>query len=191
MCGIAGCELRPSQFGLGITAGVVDLKWFDAETLTAPVQQVFVPARFIETFLVVADVCMKQDPLDNQAVPTNRFKKIWSMVERGAAWNQRHFQIVRDRLNKMGVFKIFDRQHRKGKAWRWKVGSSFPEQSWKDQERKLKKLAKRLRIGVSFGEFVANTNNLRGDDVHNSLYQIDAYFQDVRHANQDIRPPPD
>ena len=90
------------RFGSGITANVSDLRRFDPINLTAPTRRVSVPAKFIETFLVVADVCLAQDPLDNNAVPTNRFKKIWAMVEEGASWNQSYYQIVRDRLDRDG-----------------------------------------------------------------------------------------
>ena len=78
--------------------------------MTAPTTTVSVPANFVETFMVVADFCLQQDPLHNQAVPTNRIKKLWEMVEGGAAWNQQYYQIVRERLHRMGVIEIVDRQ---------------------------------------------------------------------------------
>ena len=49
------------------------------------------------------------------------------MVKDGAAWNQRYFQVVRNRLHQMGVVHIFDRQHHVGKAWKWSLGDDFPE----------------------------------------------------------------
>ena len=98
---------------------------FDAVTVKAPTTTVSIPAKFVETFLAVAEFCCRTDPLDNKAVPTNRIKKIWAMVKDGSPWNQKYFQVVRNRLHRMGVISIFDRQHHVGKAWRWTVGTSF------------------------------------------------------------------
>jgi ABC-type branched-subunit amino acid transport system substrate-binding protein len=89
-----------------MTSSKTNLRAFDQDTMTAPTTTVSVPAHFIETFLVVADFCLQQDPLHNQAVPTNRIKKLWKFVEGGAAWNQQYYQIVRERLHRMGVIRI-------------------------------------------------------------------------------------
>ena len=178
----------------GMTARVAQLKKFEPVTMTAPVQDVSVPADFIETFLVVADFCLNQDPLENKAVPTNRFKKIWKMVTGGASWNQTYFQVVRDRLDNMGIVHIFDRQHDKNKAWRWKAGSNFPAQNWKEHQRKLSERMKGFSLGVSYSEFITNKNIEKNEDLHNTLYQTDARFlrlQGRRNQESDIRPPPD
>jgi hypothetical protein len=118
----------------------------------------------------VADVCLKQDPLDNRAVPTSRFKKLWGMVSGGAAWNQRYFKIVRDRLDRMGVIRIFDRNHCSGKAWRWSVGPEFPP-----------------RVVFSLGLI---TTLVRNYQVHNTLYQMAGQILRLCDRKSDIRPPP-
>ena len=175
------------QFGAGIKAKVVDLRQFDPVSMTAPVSNVFVPAHFIETFMVVADVCLNRDPLDNKAVPTNRIKKLWSMVEGGAAWNQKYFQIVRDRLDRMGVIRIIDRHHQEGKAWRWVAGSEFPADSWKEhQQRYREKILKGEAQELSTGRIQIEKNN----KVHNTLYQIRTGFQAVSPLKPAVRPPP-
>ena len=109
------------KFGSAMTGDIANLREFDPVAMTAPTTTVSVPANFVETFLVVADFCLQQDPLENKAVPTNRIKKLWKMVAGGAAWNQQYFQIVRERLHRMGIIRIFDRQHHSGKAWRWEA----------------------------------------------------------------------
>lgn len=178
-----------SHFGPCMTADVVNLRAFDPVTLTAPVQKVAVPAKFIQTFLAVADFCLLQDPLENKAVPTNRIKKIWERVVGGASWNQTYFQVVRDRLDRMGVIRIFDRCHDNNKAWRWEAGPNFPAQSWKEEQGE----PNWAKIGISYDEFITNTNVVMDEALHNTLYQTDARFRDrwdlwVR--NPDIRPPP-
>jgi hypothetical protein len=174
-----------------MTGDVVNLRAFDPVNFEAPVKKVSVPATFIQTFLTVVDFCVKQDPLENKAVPTNRIKKIWKMVTGGAVWNQTYFQVVRDRLNKMGIVHIFDRCHDNGKAWRWDTGSNFPAETWKEDQRQLDDKAKQSRFGVSFEEFIASTDNLGNEQVHNTLYHTDALIQDLGDRNPDIRPPPD
>ena len=56
---------------------------FDAATMKAPTTTISVPAKFVETLLTVAEFCIKEDPLSNRAVPTNRIKKFgeWSKME--------------------------------------------------------------------------------------------------------------
>ena len=114
------------RFGSVMTGRIANLQQFDPVAMTAPITEVSVPARFVETFLVVADFCLQQDPLENKAVPTNRIKKLWAMVEGGAAWNQRYYQVVRDRLHRLGIIRITDRHHDNGKAWRWDTGTNLP-----------------------------------------------------------------
>jgi len=171
-----------NHIGSNMIADVVSLQAFDPVKLTAPVKRVSVPARFIQTFLTVADFCLNQDPLENKAVPTSRIKRIWKMVVGGAAWNQTYFQIVRDRLDKMGVVHIFDRHHDNNKAWRWDAGRNFPSETWKSPTVKL--------FGMSYREFIANTNIVIDEQLLNTLYQADARFQDFEDRNPDIRPPP-
>ena len=175
------------RFGSKITTQVADLRRFDPVTLTAPQQKVSVPAKFIETFLIVADVCLNQDPLDNKAVPTNRIKKIWGMVKGGSPWNQSYFQIVRKMFNRMKVIRIFDRQHATGKAWRWEVGSNFPAASWKEGQQQLKQRCKALKTG-GVDPLALKTN--RREREHNTLYQTRSWISGSRAIEQAIRPPP-
>ncbi len=175
-------------FGYTMTGKVTDLSRFDAETMKAPTSTIIVPARFVETFLAVAEFCVKTDPLSNKAVPTNRIKKIWSMVKNGSPWNQKYYQVVRNRLHRMGVISIFDRQHHVGKAWRWVSGENFPEKSLREQERKLKaKLVK--RPPVSLVEFLGDTYN-KNNILHNTLYYDETQISAVFPPDQQVRPPP-
>ena len=141
--------------------------------------------------LAVVDFCLNQDPLVNKALPTNRIKKIWEMVVGGASWNQTYFQVVRDRLDRMGIVDIFDRQHDNNKAWRWDAGPNFPAENWKEEQEKPNDQAKRSRFGLSFEEFIAITKIVMDEQVHNTLYHTDAHFRDLWDRNPDIRPPPD
>jgi hypothetical protein len=171
------------RFGSKMTARVADLRKFDPVSMTAPVVNITVSAKFIETFMVVADVCLNQDPLDNKAVPTSRIKKLWGMVSGGAPWNQRYFQVVRDRLDRMGVIRIFDRKHSTGKAWKWEAGSRFPGGSFKETQRKLKK--KGLGLGSSFENPFRNNNK-----QHNTLYQTGGQILRLKGRQPVVRPPP-
>jgi hypothetical protein len=170
---------------------VADISRFDAETMQAPTTTISVPAKFVETFLTVAHFCLSTDPLSNRAVPTNRIKKIWGMVKDGAAWNQKYFQVVRDRLNRMGIISIFDRQHHAGKAWRWSVGNSFPEHSWKEDQRKLKEeLRLPAELAKSFEEIVAVDSDNDNNNLHNTLYHDEAQISAVSEPDEQVRPPP-
>lgn len=183
-----------NHFWKGMTGNVVKLQEFDPVTMTAPVQRVNVPVEFIETFLAVADFCLNQDPLENKAVPTNRFKKIWEMVKGGASWNQTYYQVVRGRLDRVGVLNIFDKHHDNNKAWRWEAGKNFPAQSRKEHQQKLSVRLKGFGLGLSYAEFVASTDVVIEEHLHNTLYQTDARFlnlQGLRDRKSVIRPPPD
>jgi hypothetical protein len=179
------------RFGSGIEAELTDLRRFDPVSLTAPTQRVFVPAQFIETFLAVADFCLNHDQLENKAVPTNRFKKLWGMVKNGAAWNQSYFQIVRDRLDRMGIVKIIDRQHTKGKAWRWEATPHFPSESWKAEQQKLKERCRGSGFGQSFDEFITDISNDTHNKLHNTLYKSGSENRRLSAPHPDSRPPPD
>lgn len=180
------------RFGSGIKVKTADVRRFDPVTMTGPVRQSVIPPKFIETFLVVADFCLNVDPLDNKAVPTNRFKTLWKMVEGGACWNQRFFQIVRDRLHQAGVLRIFDRNHESGKAWRWDVGPNFPARSWKEEHRRLKERSKPLRgPALSFEELAASSNVVLNNLQHKALYQTDCRILGVSGRETHARPPPD
>ena len=110
------------------------------------------------------------------------------MVKNGAVWNQKYFQVVRDRLHRMGVIRIYDRQHHVGKAWRWNIGENFPEASLGEQERKLKdKLVK--RPAISLVEFLADTF-IKQNNIHNTLYYIETQISAVFPPDQQVRPPP-
>lgn len=153
------------HFGSKLTAQVADLRKFDPVTLSAPKQKMSIPAKFIETLLVVADVCLNQDPLHNKAVPTSRIKKIWGKVKGGSPWNQRYFQIVRETLNRMGVIRIVDRQHSTGKAWRWEAGENFPAGSWKEEQQKLKNRCKVLKI-AGVDPLASTTDKREGGHIY-------------------------
>jgi hypothetical protein len=181
------------HFGSEMVADLADVRRFDPETMTAPKVKVTVPANFIETFLVVADVCLRQDPLENQAVPTTRFKKLWGMVQNGAPWNQRYFQIVRDRLDKMGVIQIWDRNHEHGKAWRWDRGTNFPGR-FKEMDRKFKEEHKLPPgVPVTLEELLAGIRKKKENDenkIHNTLYHQDACILELWDNWPEVRPPP-
>ena len=121
---------------MAMTVDWKDISRFDPETMKAPTSTIAVPARFVDHCLTVVEFCVKTDPLSNRAVPTNRIKKIWAMVEGGAAWNQKWFQAVRDKLHRMGVIRIVDRHHAVGKAWRWAAGRTSPAESLGKQQKK-------------------------------------------------------
>jgi hypothetical protein len=136
--------------------------------------------------LVVVDhFCLSHDPLHNKAVPTNRIKKLWEMVEGGASWNQRYYQLVRDRLHRMGVIRIIDRNHTTGKAWRWESGEAFPEDTWKDEQRKFRE-KHRLPSGDSGEQIICSREN----KVHNTLYQDAPQISPFSGENTLVRPPP-
>ena len=179
------------RFGSGIKVKTADVRRFDPVAMTGPVRQSVIPARFIETFLVVADFCLNEDPLANRAVPTNRFKTLWKMVDGGACWNQRFFQIVRDHLDQAGVLRIFDRSHVSGKAWRWDAGPNFPAGSWKEEQRQLKERYKPLRgPALSFEELAASSNVVLNNIQHKALYQTDCGIQGFLGQKIPARPPP-
>jgi hypothetical protein len=150
--------------------------------MTAPVSNLFVPAEFIQTFLAVVEVCLRDDPLGNSAVPTNRIKALWPMVEGGANWNQRYYQIVRDRLDRMGVITITDREHEPGKAWRWEACEDFPEGTWREEQRKLRERSKQPS-----GDGTVLTKERK---VHNTLYQDGPIFEPLEASIPLVRPPP-
>ena len=105
----------------------------------------------------------------HDAVPTNRIKKLWKMVEGGAPWNQHYFQVVRDRMDRMGIISIFDRNHHNGKAWRWEAGESFPEEDYREEQRKLRQ-KQRLPGGEAedLRDLVGITTFVKNNQVHNS-----------------------
>jgi len=148
--------------------------------MTAPKEKITVPAKFVETFLLVAHLCLRQDPLQNEAVPTNRIKKLWGMVKGGAAWHQKHYQIVRDRLHRMGVINIYDREHHSGKAWRWVAGKYFPSQDYREEQHKGSSSLAGARCGhgcaggtsvrTSPSVFLSEVNDEK-EKVHNTLYK--------------------
>jgi hypothetical protein len=179
------------HFGSGITAHRTDLRRFDPVEMTAPKVKTVIPASFIDTFLVVVDACLRQDPLANQAVPTNRIKKLWGMVKDGAPWNQRYFQVVRERLDRMGIIRIWDRNHETGKAWRWKAGQDFPEDSFKETDRKFKE-EHRLPAGLAltFEELISNRIEQYENKIHNTLYQTDTRSLELWADCSNVRAPP-
>jgi hypothetical protein len=170
--------------GSTMTAHVADLRQVDPFTLTAPTSTISVPAKFVETVLTVAEFCVSTDPLSNKAVPTNRIKKIWGMVKGGATWNQKYYQIVRDRLHRMGVVSIFDRKHRVGKAWRWSVGKNMPAGNWKEEQRRLKE-ENRVQAELNSEEIESKQNN-----VHKTLYYNECQISAVSLPEEQVRPPP-
>lgn len=172
------------HIGSHLTADVTELRSFDPVSMSVATREVKVPARFIETFLVVIDVCLRQDPLNNKAVPTNRVKALWSLVENGSPWNQCYYQGVRDRLNKMGVINIVDRRHKQGKAWRWEMGHYYPRPISQEERKKLKKSRKLVAVTI---------RNKKKEEVtyrHNTLYQTAGLNTPSCLQDQQIRPPP-
>ncbi len=174
------------KFGQTLIARISDVDRFDAKTMKAPTSIVKVPAEFVDTFLTVINFCLKDDPLQNQAVPTNRIKKIWNMVRGGSSWNQKYFQVVRNRLHRLGVVSIFDREHHVGKAWKWEVGKNMPTDSWREDQRKLRD-EHRLpsELDKSFEDLISNREN-----EHNTLYQLVGDFSVPSPSNKEVRPPP-
>jgi len=168
------------HFGTQLTAWASDIQAFDPVSMTAPKEKITVPAKFVETFLLVAHLCLRQDPLQNEAVPTNRIKKLWGMVKGGAAWHQKHYQIVRDRLHRMGVINIYDREHHSGKAWRWVAGKYFPSQDYREEQHKGSSSLAGARCGhgcaggtsvrTSPSVFLSEVNDEK-EKVHNTLYK--------------------
>ena len=179
------------QIGSVMTSNKTNIRAFDQDTMTAPTTTVSVPAKFVETFMAVVYFCLQRDPLHNQAVPTNRIKQLWTMVEDGAAWNQQYYQIVRERLNRMGVIKIVDRQHASGKAWRWEAGDRFPAEDYRKEQRKLRERS-RLRTGVvgSYRDLVAGDTSNRNWNLHNTLYHDAATISGLRPDMAEGRAPP-
>jgi hypothetical protein len=174
-----------------MTSSKTNLRAFDQDTMTAPTTTVSVPAHFIETFLVVADFCLQQDPLSNKAVPTNRIKKLWKFVEGGAAWNQQYYQIVRERLNRLGVIQIVDRQHASGKAWRWEAGESCPSDDYRKEQRKLRERS-RLRTGEvgSYCDLATGITSNREVRLHMTLYHESAQISGLQVEMVEGRAPP-
>jgi hypothetical protein len=121
-------------------------------------RHVHVPARFVAHLMQIIVFCLREDPLENGALPTNRIKVLWGRLPNAPAWNQTYFQLVRDHLDRIGVIEIFDRQHTAGKAWRWRMGPNFPgrrqSQSWRSPGGKPKDMSVEKRK----------------NKTHNSLY---------------------
>ena len=167
-----------------MTAQVTDISQVDPLTMKAPTSTVSVPAKFVETVLTVAEFCVLTDPLSNKAVPTNRIKKIWGMVKGGAGWNQKYYQIVRDRLHRMGAISIFDRKHHVGKAWRWSVGENMPAGSWKEEQRRFKE-EHQLPEELNSEDIGSKQNN-----IHKTLYYNECLISAVSLPEEQVRPPP-
>jgi hypothetical protein len=106
------------------------------------------------------------------------------MVKGGATWNQKHYQIVRDRLHRMGVISIFDRKHHVGKAWRWSVGKNMPAGNWKEEQRRLKE-EHRVPAELNSEEIESKQNN-----VHKTLYYNECPISTVSLPDEQVRPPP-
>jgi len=187
------------KFGYQMTAKIISRSeimttgkdgLFDALTVKAPTTTVLIPAKFVETFLAVAEFCLSTDPLANKAVPTNRVKKIWVMVKDGSPWNQKYFQVVRNRLHRMGVISIFDREHHIGKAWRWSTGENFPEESLGQQQRKLRARCQ-LPPGdpISLVEFLDDIDR-KNNNMHNTLYYDESQISAICLPDEQVRPPP-
>lgn len=151
----------------------IDLTWQEKE--------VFVPAKFIEHFLSVIQVCLLDDPANNNGVATNRIKELWTKVEGGVSWNQRYFQIVRDRLDRDGVISIYDREHRPGKCWRWECGQLFPiKKSYPAKYRAF------VDEAVPLESFLSTTHTT----TYNTLYHDDDVNLENWASLNHFRPPP-
>ena len=178
------------QFGSVMTARFFNYREVDPRTMTAPMTEVSVPARLVATFLAVADFCLREDPLDNKAVPTNRIKKLWEMVKGGAPWNQRYFQLVRERFHRMGVIRICDRNHENGKAWRWDAGEGFPSEDYREEQRECRERCRLRGEAGSFRDLVNVKRSGRDCKVHNTLYKDAGEIPGLREQIAEVRPPP-
>ncbi len=94
--------------------------------MTSIIQDIHVPARFVEHAVGVIAFCLN-DPLENDALPVNRITAIWNLVPDAPSWNQTYFQVARRHLETIGVIDIYDKNHSVGKAWRWRKGANFPQ----------------------------------------------------------------
>ncbi len=178
------------QFGSVMTARFFNYREVDPRTMTAPMTEVSVPARFVATFLAVADFCLREDPLHNKAVPTNRIKKLWEMVKGGAPWNQKYFQLVRERLHRMGVIRICDRNHDNGKAWRWDAGERFPSEDYREEQRECQERCRLRGEAGSFRDLVNVKRSGRDCKVHNTLYKDACQILGHREKIAEVRGPP-
>jgi hypothetical protein len=174
-----------------MTSNKTNIRAFDQDTMTAPMTTVSVPSKFVETFMAVVHFCLQRDPLHNQAVPTNRIKQLWTMVEGGAAWNQQYYQIVRERLHRMKVIRIVDRQHASGKAWRWEAGDRFPADDYRKEQRRLRERS-RLQTGVvgSYRDLAMGITSNRELNLHNTLYDESSQISGLQSQTVEGRAPP-
>ena len=116
---------------------------------------------------------------------------MWTMVEDGAAWNQQYYQIVRERLHRMGVIRIVDRQHASGKAWRWEAGDRFPSEDYRREQRKLRERS-RLRTGVvgSYRDLAMGITCIKELSLHNALYHESFQISGLQSETVEGRAPP-
>tara|TARA_R110002167_G_scaffold77944_8_gene216075 strand:- start:1837 stop:3630 length:1794 start_codon:yes stop_codon:yes gene_type:complete len=157
------------QFPNGLVGYHRRINEFD---MSIHVQSIQVPARFVEKCVGVISFCLN-DHLENQALPVNRIKAIWNLIEDTTSWNQTYFQIVRNHLERLKVINIFDKNHQPGKAWKWKKGENFPTKMWKKNSEKRVRRAGTSSSGrpSTAGAREWAGKGIRKERIHNSLYQ--------------------
>ena len=144
------------HIGSVLTGHIANLRAFDPVAMTAPgPPSPYQPSSSRHFWWSQISVFSKIRWTTKRFPPTGS-KSCGRWWTGGAAWNQQYFQIVRERLDRMGVIRIFDRQHHSGKAWRWEAGDSFPADDYRKEQRKLRERS-RLRTGVagSYRDLVA------------------------------------
>jgi hypothetical protein len=177
------------HFPKGIVGHRRRINQFD---MTAEIQEIQVPARFVEQCVGVIAFCLN-DHLENKALPVNRIKAIWNLIDDTTSWNQTYFQIVRNHLEKIGVINIFDKNHQAGKAWKWKKGENFPTNMQDHYSEKRVRRAGTPNNGrLSTGgarEWVGK--GIRKERIHNSLYHSLRPNSGIVMQNSLHRGPPD
>ena len=177
------------HFPKGIVGHRRRINQFD---MTAEIQEIRVPARFVEQCIGVIAFCL-EDHLENKALPVNRIKAIWNLIEDTPSWNQTYFQVVRNHLEKIGVVKIFDKNHQSGKAWRWEKGDNFPTIIQDQHSEKRVRRAGTSNNGrlstAGAREWVGK--GIRKERIHNSLYQTLRPNSGIVMQNSLHRGPPD
>jgi len=171
--------------------------------MTSMIKDISVPSQFVEHAVGVIAFCLN-DPLENDALPVNRIRAIWNLVQDAPNWNQKYFQVVRRHLEKNSIVDIYDKDHKPGKSWRWKKGANFP-QKMSEKRRSgclnetssctisdIKSLckkseAKRLSTG---GAKEWGGRGIKKEYVHNSLYHLPQQKPKTANHKSHYRGPP-
>jgi len=154
--------------------------------MSAATQEIRVPARFVEHCIGVIAFCLN-DPLENNALPVNRIKAVWNLIEDAPSWNQNYFKVVRIHLERIGVVRIFDKNHEAGKAWRWAKGENFPAKMRDRCHTTVTSSSRRLST-ASAKEWLEK--GIRKEEVHKSLYHLPHRFSEFAIQSHLYRGPP-